>query len=92
MHYAANRRTDRATFDDLETILEVFYADDLSFATQTAVKRENIKTDVPQKLESYNLHVNLGKTEEGEAPDRRPRLLLLPLQTKTQATGLIGPL
>ena len=61
-HALRSQPQDRAPFDDLETILEVFYADDLSFATQTAVKREDIKTDVPQKLESYNLHVNLGKT------------------------------
>ena len=50
----------------------MFYADDLTYASETTGDREEIKKDIPSKLKSYNLFVNLGKTEEGEAPDKRP--------------------
>ena len=52
--------------------LEVFYKDDLTFATTETDHREQIKREIPEKLGSYNLQVNMGKTEEGEAPDKRP--------------------
>ena len=57
---------------DLQAFLEIFYADDLSFATTSYYHRENIKTETPRKLEKYNLFTNHSKTEEGEAPDKRP--------------------
>ena len=57
---------------DLKAFLEVFYADDLAFATTSKAHRTQTKTDVPRKLQRYNLHVNVTKTEEGEAPDKRP--------------------
>ena len=57
---------------DLKAFLEVYYADDLTFATTSQQHRTHIKQAVPKKLRDYNLHVNETKTEEGEAPDRRP--------------------
>ena len=57
---------------DLKAFLELFYADDLTYATTAKDHREEIKKETPKKLEKFNLHVNTTKTEEGEAPDRRP--------------------
>ena len=57
---------------DLKAFLDLFYADDLTYATTSSDHRVQIKTETPKKLERYNLHVNNTKTEEGEAPDRRP--------------------
>ena len=57
---------------DLQAFLEVFYADDLSYATTSYEHRESIKAETPRKLEKYNLFINHSKTEEGEAPDKRP--------------------
>ena len=58
--------------EELKAFLEIACADDLTYATTSKEHRERIKEDTPKKLESYNLHVNQSKTEEGEAPDRRP--------------------
>ena len=49
-----------------------FYADDLTFATTSSEHRQYIKETTPNKLQKYNLFANKSKTEEGEAPDRRP--------------------
>ena len=57
---------------DLKAFLDVFYADDLTYATTSQEHRMQIKTDTPQKLKNYGLHVNETKTEEGEALDKRP--------------------
>ena len=57
---------------DLKAFLDVFYADDLTYATISQEHRMKIKTDTPQKLINYGIHVNETKTEEGEAPDKRP--------------------
>ena len=57
---------------DLKAFLELFYADDLTYATTSKDHREEIKRETPKKLANYNLHVNATKTEEGEAPDKRP--------------------
>ena len=57
---------------DLKAYLDVLYADDLTYATTSFEHRANIRKEVPQKLEKYNLFSNESKTEEGEAPDRRP--------------------
>ena len=57
---------------DMKVFLDIFYADDLTFATTTKEGRESTKAKIPPKLKKYNLHVNETKTEEGEAPDRRP--------------------
>ena len=57
---------------DLKAFLDIFYADDLSYCTTSKDHREEIKEEVPPKLALYNLHVNTTKTEEGEAPDKRP--------------------
>ena len=63
---------DSQTSKDLKAFLDVYYADDLTYASTSKQHREEIKTETPAKLEAYNLHVNITKTEEGEAPDRRP--------------------
>ena len=57
---------------DLKAFLDIFYADDLTYATTSNDHRTSIKNETPKKLKKYNLHVNNTKTEEGEAPDRRP--------------------
>ena len=57
---------------DLQAYIDVFYADDLTYATTSKEHKEIIKKDTPKNLKAYNLDVNEGKTEEGEAPDRRP--------------------
>ena len=57
---------------DLKAFLELFYADDLTYATTSKQHRQHIKEDTPEKLKRYNLLVNKDKTEEGEAPDKRP--------------------
>ena len=57
---------------DLKAFLDVLYADDITFATTSKEHRADIKEEIPKKLEKFNLHVNQTKTEEGEAPDRRP--------------------
>ena len=57
---------------DLNAFLDVFYADDLTYATTSQEHRTQIKNDTPRKLRNYGLHVNESKTEEGEAPDKRP--------------------
>ena len=68
-----SRGTPRRTSSERsQSILDVFYADDLTYATTSDNHRTQIKNDVPPKLSAYNLHVNTTKTEEGEAPDRRP--------------------
>ena len=46
--------------------------DDLNYATTSYEHRESIKAETPRKLEKYNLFTNHSKTEEGEAPDKRP--------------------
>ena len=56
---------------DLKAYLDIFYADDL-YVTSSQEHRTQIKQDTPQKLKTYNLHVSTTKTEEGEAPDKRP--------------------
>ena len=58
--------------EDLQAYLEVFYADDLTFASTSQKHKDDIKKSTPKDLKAYNLHVNEDKTEEGEAPDRRP--------------------
>ena len=57
---------------DLKAFLDIFYADDLTFATTSSEHRQYIKETTPNKLQKYNLFANKSKTEEGEAPDRRP--------------------
>ena len=57
---------------DLKAFLDVYYADDLTYATTSKEHRQQIKTEVPKKLIKHNLHANASKTEEGEAPDIRP--------------------
>ena len=57
---------------DLKAFLDIYYADDLTYATTSAEHRESIKKEAPVKLEKFNLLVNATKTEEGEAPDKRP--------------------
>ena len=57
---------------DLKAFLDVFYADDLTYATTSKDHKEEIKQEEPKKLKKYDLLVNDTKTEEGEAPDRRP--------------------
>ena len=57
---------------DMKAFLDIYYADDLTFATTSSDHRNNIKEKIPPKLKNFNLHVNTTKTEEGEAPDRRP--------------------
>ena len=68
----SNNLQNPAAADELKALLDIFYADDLTYVTLTSTSRKDIKEDTPRKLERYNLFVNLGKTEEGEAPDRRP--------------------
>ena len=68
----SNNLQDTAAAEQLKALLDIFYADDLTYVTLTSTSRKDIKEDTPRKLERYNLFVNLGKTEEGEAPDRRP--------------------
>ena len=58
--------------EDLKAFLDLFYADDLTYATTSAEHRTIIRKETPRKLEKYNLFTNESKTEEGEAPDRRP--------------------
>ena len=58
--------------EDLKAFLEIYYADDLTYSTTSNDHRDNIKKTIPERLKNFNLHVNTGKTEEGEAPDRRP--------------------
>ena len=57
---------------DLKAFLEIFHADDLTYATTSQEHRQEIKQDTPDKLKAYNLLMNETKTEEGRAPDRRP--------------------
>ena len=57
---------------DLKAFLDIFYADDLTYATTSKNHRTDIQNNTPQKLEDHNLFVNTTKTEKGEAPDRRP--------------------
>ena len=57
---------------DLKAFLDIFYADDLTYATTSKKHKTSIKNSTPQKLEKHNLFVNRTKTEEGEAPDKRP--------------------
>ena len=47
---------------DLKAFLDIFYADDLTYATTSDNHRTQIKNDVPTKLSAYNLHVNTTKT------------------------------
>ena len=60
------------TPSDLQAFLEVFYADILTFTTFSEKQREDLKEQIPKKLQNFNLHINKEKPEEGEAPDRRP--------------------
>ena len=57
---------------DLKAFLEIYYADDLTYATTSKQHKTEIKNSKPQKLKNHNLLVNISKTEEGEAPDKRP--------------------
>ena len=57
---------------DLKAFLDIFYADDLTYATTSKRHKTAIKNNTPQKLEKHNLFVNRTKTEEGEAPNKRP--------------------
>ena len=50
---------------DLKAFLDIFYADDLTYATTSQQHRQDIKDNTPQKLKNHNLHVNGTKTEEG---------------------------
>ena len=51
---------------DLKALLDVLYADDITYATTSFEHRAEIKKEVPKKLEKYNLFTNQSKTEEGE--------------------------
>ena len=78
---------------DLKAFLDVYYADDLTYATTSKEHRQQIKTEVPKKLIKHNLHANASKTEEGEAPDIRPPPpppppLTIPLVTMSQYKAL----
>ena len=57
---------------NLKTFLDIFYANDLTYAITEESQRAHTKKVVPKKLKKYNLHGNHTKTEEGDAPDRRP--------------------
>ena len=57
---------------DLKAFLDIQYADDITHVTTSRTHKEAIKNEIPPKLKRYNLHVNHDKTEEGEAPDKRP--------------------
>ncbi|MCP3931782.1 MAG: hypothetical protein GY705_22125, partial [Bacteroidetes bacterium] len=73
--YLANALKDKPDVQiskDLKAYLDIYYADDLTFATTSKALKEETKKDVPVRLKKYNLHVNETKTEEGEAPDKRP--------------------
>ena len=64
--------SDKQVHKDLKAFIDVLYADDLTYATTSSEHRAEIRKEVPKKLEKYNLFSNQSKTEEGEAPDRRP--------------------
>ena len=70
--YALEKEPGEEVSKNLKAFLDIYYADDLTYATTEKTHREKIKIEVPRKLEKYNLHVNHTKTEEGEAPDRSP--------------------
>ena len=69
---ALKESPDEQVFKDLKAFLDVYYADDLTYATTSNEHRTHIETTTPAKLKAYNLFVNMEKTEKGEAPDRRP--------------------
>ena len=69
---ALEKDPDDQVTHDLKAFLDILYADDLTYSTTSQNHREVIKTEIPPKLKLYNLHVNTTKTEEGEAPDKRP--------------------
>ena len=68
----SNNLQETSAAEQLKALLDIFYAYDLTYVTLMSTSRKDIKEDTPRKLERYNLFVNLGKLEEGEAPDRRP--------------------
>ena len=63
---------DKQVTEDVKAFLEVIYTDDLTYASTSQQHKEDIKKTTPKDLKAYNLHVNEDKTEEGEAPDKRP--------------------
>ena len=69
---ALEKDPDEQVMKDLKAYLDIFYADDLTYVTSSQNHRTQIKEETPEKLKAYNLHVNTTKTEEGEAPDKRP--------------------
>ena len=62
---------------NLKSFLDIFYADDLIYVTTEESHRADTKKAVPKKLNKYNLDANHTKTEEGDAPNKRPSLHLL---------------
>ena len=40
---------------DLKAFLDIFYADDLTYATRSKAHKAAIKESTPQKLEKHNL-------------------------------------
>ena len=66
---------------DLKAFLDIFYADDLTYATTCKQHRADIKDKKPKQLKGHNLFVNITKTEEGEAPDKHPLHLLRQMKT-----------
>ena len=56
---------------DATLFMDILYADDMTYATTEQSAREKIKKEIPEKLEKYNLGVNMSKTEESEAPDNK---------------------
>ena len=44
--------------EDLKAFLDLFYADDLTYATTSAEHRTIIRKETPRKLEKYNLFTN----------------------------------
>ena len=69
---ALQEHPDEQATKDLKAFLDIFYADDLTYATSSPEHRTQIREETPGKLKKYNLFVNNTKTEEGEVPDRRP--------------------
>ena len=69
---ALREKPDVQISKDLKAHLDIYYADDLTYASTSKALREEIKTDTPARLKAYNLFANETNTEEGEAPDKRP--------------------
>ena len=66
----------RALKDEARPVIDVYidpkYADDITYVTTCKSLIEDLKKTTPQRLKDYNLSANETKTEEYEAPDRRP--------------------